>query len=133
MDNTKKRKIVRRFVVVYLILQILIPVWIYTGNQEKPSSVARERTDVPPIFPDYAGVTIPYNIAPLNFRIDVPAEKCYAKIGDHEYYGTNAIQIDPKEWTRMTREKPWEIDSGRDRHEAGGGMDEVVLLPDLYQ
>lgn len=104
MDNTKKRKIVRRFLVVYLILQILIPVWIYTGNQEKPSSVVRERMDVPPIFPDYAGVTIPYNIAPLNFRIDVPAEKCYAKIGDHEYYGTNAIQIDPKEWMRMTRE-----------------------------
>ena len=104
MDNTKKRKIVRRFVVVYLILQILIPVWIYTGNQEKPSSVVRERTDVPPVFPDYAGVTIPYNIAPLNFRIDVPAEKCYAKIGGYEYYGTNVIRIDPKEWMRMTRE-----------------------------
>ena len=23
---------------------------------------------VPEIFPDYAGVTVPYNIAPLNFR-----------------------------------------------------------------
>ena len=26
-------------------------------------------SDVPPIFPDYVGVTVPANIAPLNFEI----------------------------------------------------------------
>lgn len=29
---------------------------------------------LPPIFPDYAGVTVPVNIAPLNFRLDCEAE-----------------------------------------------------------
>lgn len=107
MDNTKKRKIVRNFVIGYLILQILILVLFYifgTLFPEKVSEGAEERMSVPPIFPDYVGVTIPYNIAPLNFRIDVPAEKCYAKIGDREFYGTNTIRIQAKEWMRMVRE-----------------------------
>ena len=29
---------------------------------------------IPPIFPDYAGVTVPANIAPLNFRLDCEAD-----------------------------------------------------------
>lgn len=29
---------------------------------------------LPPIFPDYAGVTVPANIAPLNFRLDCEAD-----------------------------------------------------------
>ena len=29
---------------------------------------------LPPIFPDYAGVTVPANIAPMNFRLDNDAE-----------------------------------------------------------
>ena len=67
-----------------------------------------ERMSPPPMFPDYQGVTIPYNIAPLNFRIDVPAEKCYAKIegseqGVFEYYGTNTICFKSKDWERLTR------------------------------
>ena len=44
----------------------------------------------------------------MNFRIDVPAEKCYAKIegseqGVFEYYGTNTICFKSKDWERLTR------------------------------
>lgn len=33
---------------------------------------------LPDIFPDYAGVTIPANVAPLNFRLKQPCEEAYA-------------------------------------------------------
>ena len=83
MDNTRKRKIVRNFVIGYLLLQVLVIV-LYLGFWAvHPGGFVvaeNERMSPPPMFPDYQGVTIPYNIAPLNFRIDVPAEKCYAKI-----------------------------------------------------
>ena len=38
-----------------------------------PENVTRVK-ECAPIYPDYTDITIPYNIAPLNFRIDVPAE-----------------------------------------------------------
>ena len=44
----------------------------------------------------------------LYTSIDVPAEKCYAKIegseqGVFEYYGTNTICFKSKDWERLTR------------------------------
>ena len=111
MDNTRKRKIVRNFVIGYLLLQVLVIV-LYLGFWAvHPGGFVvaeNERMSPPPMFPDYQGVTIPYNIAPLNFRIDVPAEKCYAKIegseqGVFEYYGTNTICFKSKDWERLTR------------------------------
>ena len=53
---------------------------------ETPTN-AQARAEYPAIFPDYVGVTIPYNIAPLNFRLDFPAECCYVRVGDHSYSG----------------------------------------------
>ena len=35
---------------------------------------------LPEIFPDYAGVTVPVNIAPLNFKYDAPAEASVATL-----------------------------------------------------
>lgn len=32
--------------------------------------VSKETSEKPVLFPDYADVTIPYNIAPLNFKIE---------------------------------------------------------------
>lgn len=111
MDNTRKRKIVRNFVIGYLLLQVLVIV-LYLGFWAvHPGGFVvaeNERMSPPPMFLDYQGVTIPYNIAPLNFRIDVPAEKCYAKIegseqGVFEYYGTNTICFKSKDWEQLTR------------------------------
>ena len=106
MDNTKKRKIVRNFVIGYLIIQVLTIV-VYLGfwslHPEGITNVTNERMSPPPIFPDYKGTTIPYNIAPLNFRINVPADECYAKIEGSEsevfeYHGTNTIRFKMKDW-----------------------------------
>jgi len=111
MDNTRKRKIVRNFVIGYLLLQVLVIVLYLVFWAVHPGGFVvaeNERMSPPPMFPDYQGVTIPYNIAPLNFRIDVPAEKCYAKIegseqGVFEYYGTNTICFKSKDWEQLTR------------------------------
>ena len=100
MDNTKKRKIVRNFVIGYLVIQVLSIV-VYLGfwslHPEGITNVTNERMSPPPIFPDYNGTTIPYNIAPLNFRINVPSDECYAKIEGSEsevfeYHETNKIR-----------------------------------------
>lgn len=111
MDNTKKRKIVRNFVIGYLVIQVLSIV-VYLGfwslHPEGITNVTNERMSPPPIFPDYNGTTIPYNIAPLNFRINVPSDECYAKIEGSEsevfeYHGTNTIRFKMKDWIRLTR------------------------------
>lgn len=71
------------------------------GSGQAPAA-ANERAELPPIFPDYTDVTIPYNIAPLNFRLEMPAERCYAKVGTNAYWGANAIRIPLKEWKSLT-------------------------------
>ncbi len=46
----------------------------------RPPDMPQE-SGLPPIFPDYAGVTIPAEIAPMNFNIDDPdAERVYVKV-----------------------------------------------------
>ena len=104
MDNRQKRKIVRSFVVAYLIAQLAGLLMVCGGCQdERPPHSVREIAEQPDIFPDYKGVTIPYNIAPLNFRVNGNVERCYARIGDQEYTGSNTIRIDPSEWSALTQ------------------------------
>ena len=53
-----------------LILMTLMQAGCRSGNFDNPSSAGRE----PVIDPDYSGVTIPPNIAPLNFAIQEKGE-----------------------------------------------------------
>ena len=108
MENRKKRKIVRNFVIGYLILQVLAIVWLwwFGSVHSEPITVSRESKEKPSIFPDYTEVTIPYNIAPLNFRVDEKAEKCCAKVEAEgavvmECWGKQAIQFEPDAWKEM--------------------------------
>lgn len=68
---------------------------------------ARETTDaLPPIFPDYIGVTVPCNIAPLNFGVDEAThmQAVLRKDGEVcvEVSGDNYIDISQKDWRRLT-------------------------------
>ena len=71
MDNTRKRKIVRNFVIGYLLLQVLVIV-LYLGFWAVHLGgfvvAENERMSPPPMFPDYQGVTIPYKVHPT-FRV----------------------------------------------------------------
>lgn len=69
---------------------LLIAGW--TACRPQPENV----TDTPaaaPIYPDYAGVTIPYNIAPLNFLIRQEASAVYATVcGPHDSLSVSGKQ-----------------------------------------
>lgn len=73
-------------------------------------SPADKRTSdqLPPIFPDYAGVTVPINIAPLNFDAAVPAERVEATISNGSEQivakGRTGINISPRKWRALLAE-----------------------------
>ena len=50
------------------------------SRPDVPSS-SKETKSLPAIFPDYCNVTVPYNIAPLNFMLSADEfEACVARI-----------------------------------------------------
>ena len=54
--------------------------------------VSKETSEKPVLFPDYADVTIPYNIAPLNFKIENPHAEAFAVLR----FGEEKIQVKEK-------------------------------------
>ena len=76
------------------------------SHPDVPSS-SKEAKCLPAIYPDYCNVTVPYNIAPLNFML--PADQyqaCVARIttpdGRQQTYGNGVkVQIPEQEWHDM--------------------------------
>jgi Tol biopolymer transport system component len=68
---------------------------------------SQTRDEWPPIFPDYAGVTIPATIAPLNFRVEGSGHaKTDARIegsrsGSLHVQSGGALRIPPKAWKQL--------------------------------
>lgn len=60
------------------------------------------------IYPDYAGVTIPCNIAPMNFKIMVPADEFLTHIHHGDQLGMivsgPVLDIDQHKWRKMLEE-----------------------------
>ena len=95
---------------IYTYLQFLAAAMMMlpscTGHPAIPSSL-KEAGCLPDIFPDYCDVTVPYNIAPLNFML--PADEyqnCVACFtthdGSQQTYGSGVkIQIPEPEWQAM--------------------------------
>lgn len=107
MVNKAKYRILKYIIASYLVIQIIILVCIYWGNmfaQEDIPADATVEDALPDIFPDYKDVTVPCNIAPLNFRINPPVEKCHARIGGKDFFGKQHIEIDGKVWSSLLAE-----------------------------
>ena len=51
---------------------VLIGVWVLAACSSKPENVGKQDV-LPQIYPDYTAVTIPTDIAPLNFSMAVDA------------------------------------------------------------
>ncbi len=89
----------------YLIYLIPLLAGIYSCS---PDRVEKQTDSLPPIFPDYTAVSIPYNIAPLNFEManvfHVRAE-IFVK-GNHlaTITGKRLIKIPEKQWKGWLRE-----------------------------
>ena len=76
------------------------------NHPDVPSS-SKETKCLPAIFPDYCNVTVPYNIAPLNFMLPSDQyEACVARFttsdGQQQTYGNGVkVQIPVEEWHTM--------------------------------
>lgn len=72
------------------------------------SAEKRTSDQLPPIFPDYAGVTVPVNIAPLNFDVTEPAQRVEATISNGseqiEVKGRSGVSISPRKWSALLAE-----------------------------
>ena len=66
--------------------------------------------EYPPIFPDIIGVTVPVNIAPLNFRMDGSSERTMTifegKSNTLKITGRGEIIIPIKKWHKLLEEDP---------------------------
>ncbi len=77
-----------------------------TSHPDVPSS-SKEAKCLPAIFPDYCDVTVPCNIAPLNFMLPIDEyEACVARFttpdGQQQTYGSGVkVQIPESEWHDM--------------------------------
>ena len=88
---------------LFAVLQLLSSC---TSHPDVPSS-SRGARCLPTIFPDYCDVTVPCNIAPLNFMLPVDEyEECVARFtmpdGQQQTYGHGVkVQIPEEEWHGM--------------------------------
>jgi hypothetical protein len=86
-----------RFLFSFLLLLLMVSC---TKHPSLPSSYTQMDTK-PCIWPDYTDVTVPPNIAPLNFLMD-GVDDVVALIGERTYGGKdNKVQIDADEWHEM--------------------------------
>ena len=89
------------------LLFIVILVFASCASHPDVPYSSKEAKSLPAIFPDYCNVTVPYNIAPLNFML--PADEyseCVARIttpdGKQQTYGCGVkVQIPEEEWHEM--------------------------------
>ena len=98
----------KKYIHTYMILLAVAMLLLSScaSNPDVPSS-SKEAKCLPAIYPDYCDVTIPCNIAPLNFML--PADEytaCVARIttanGKQQTYGNGVkVQIPEPEWHEM--------------------------------
>jgi hypothetical protein len=101
MKKTKKYILIilSTVILVFIICRVLF-FRVSFGIKE---NICRIET-VPSIEPDYSDITIPFNIAPLNFAIKEPGEKFYVEISSEAgekislFSGKPAIRIPIKQW-----------------------------------
>ena len=94
----------------YSYIQLFAIAWLLlascVSHPDIPSS-CKEVKSLPAIFPDYCNVTVPYNIAPLNFMLPAGEfDECVACIttpdGQQQTYGHGVkVQIPEDEWREM--------------------------------
>lgn len=92
---------------IYHVLVIFILAIVVQGCESKVKSVVRSE-ELPVIYPDYQNVTIPSNIAPLNFKIEGSANKVVVEFRYKEekftVSGNGKIDISQKKWRKMLNE-----------------------------
>ncbi len=106
--------------IAFILVAAAVGLFVGSCEQERPvSAMAVARS--PRITPDYAGVVIPPNIAPLNFRIDEPGQRYVARV--HSASG------EPIEVASSTGEIAIPLDKWKELLDANAGQE---LSIDVY-
>ncbi len=88
-------------------------------------NIIRQSSDKLPVFPDYDGVTIPVNIAPLNFSILEPGEYNLSIIGKDNTINVrsqgNAFDIPMKAWQKLLTVQAGQVITMRIAHKTPEG------------
>ena len=102
------KKTMRRYIFPYtVVLAVAILLLSSCASHPDVPSSAKEAKSLPAIFPDYCDVTVPYNIAPLNFMLPADEyEACVARFttpdGQQQTYGHGVkVQMPEEEWHAM--------------------------------
>lgn len=98
----------KRYIHPYtMLLAVVLLLLSSCGNHPDVPSSSRNVHSLPAIFPDYCNVTVPYNIAPLNFMLPASEyNECVARFttpdGRQQTYGSSVkVQIPESEWHDM--------------------------------
>ncbi len=91
------------YIATYAVLTMLLSA---CGSHPSEPSQFVDVQELPALYPDYMDVTIPSNLAPVNFMV-TDAEACIARMdypGGSLCYGNgNKVQIDADEWKTMQK------------------------------
>ena len=107
MKFTHKKTMKRHIYIYTLVLAAAIGLLSSCASHPDVPSSSKAAKSLPAIFPDYCNVTIPCNIAPLNFMLPADAyEACVARLttpdGSQQTYGNGVkVQIPESEWREM--------------------------------
>ena len=91
----------------FLFLAVILLLMPSCGHHPAIPAESQETHALPAIFPDYCNVTVPCNIAPLNFMLPADLyEECVARFttpdGQQQSYGEGPkVQIPEEEWHTM--------------------------------
>ena len=98
----------RTMVKIHLVGALLLVLWMFsacTPTVENPTQVNHH----PSIYPDYIGVTIPVNIAPLNFNmkgevVDVVDVVAKGSKGGEMHVSGEWADFDVDDWHQLTEQ-----------------------------
>ena len=97
----------KKFILHIMLLASAVLLMSSCANHPDAPSSSKEAKTLPAIFPDYCNVTIPCNIAPLNFMLPADGyEECVARFttpdSKQQTYGNGVkVQIPESEWHDM--------------------------------
>ena len=88
------------FYILYFVFSVAL---ISCGGHKIPENFW-ESDELPQIYPDYADVTVPVNMAPLTFQMDGKADDVVARLvagGEEIVCGGHKIQPGADDWKRL--------------------------------
>ncbi len=107
MKFTRKKTMKRYNHSYMMLLAVALLLLASCTNHPAVPSSSKDAKCLPAIFPDYCNVTVPCNIAPLNFMLPANEyEACVARLtipdGKQQTYGNGVkVQIPEEEWRTM--------------------------------